>query len=114
MTALAIEAGEHRCLRCRRLLRARTSVVRGYGPVCAARVGRAAATLERLGGRVGAKAAELLVGGGLVPSSHRGVWLVPSSDGTRTYRAHARGCSCPAGVHQRLCAHRCGAVVLAA
>lgn len=113
---LAITAGEHRCLRpgCGRRLTARASVLRGYGPRCWARIRRAAVAAEDSGNPVAAKAATLLRDAALVPSRHPGVWLCPSQDGTRTYRCSTKGCSCPAGVHCRFCAHRFAAYVLAA
>jgi hypothetical protein len=114
---LAIEAGEHRCLRpgCGRRLTARSSVLRGYGPRCWARIRRAAVAAEDSGNAVAAKAATLLRDAALVPSgTHPGIWLCPSQDGSRLYRVSTKGCSCTAGVHCVFCSHRFAAYVLAA
>lgn len=109
----ALTTGEHRCAKCHRLLRAPRSVRRSYGPTCWGRVLRSAAVADASGVAVAVKAAELLTGAALV-HLRRDIFQCPSGDGSRTYLCCPRGCSCPAGVHVRFCAHRFCAAILAA
>jgi hypothetical protein len=99
------------CLRCGRKLTAAASISRRYGRGCAAKIRRAAmeTALAEMTPAQAAKAIELISDGALVPMRRSGVYQVASSDGSTTYLTHTAGCSCPAGIHQRLCFHR-GAV----
>lgn len=51
------------------------------------------------------KARELIADGGLVPTGHAGVFRTVSSDGDVVYLTHAVTCSCPGGLHGRVCYH---------
>lgn len=102
------------CTACGRVLRSARAVRLGYGWRCWAKVQRAARVLEASGNAAAARAAEALLQGAYVKHPHRKVWSVVSGDGTTTYLTHPQGCTCPAGLHQRLCYHRAGAAVLAA
>ena len=92
----ATAAAEARCLRCGRKLTAST----GYGPKCAAKIRKAARehALDGLTAKQAAEAAEIVADGGVIPSAHKGVWLVASGDGSQVYRATPGGhCNCKWG-----------------
>ena len=114
----AAEIPGPRCLRCRRALTAVASISAGYGPGCRARIRAAALTTssaEFTAAQV-ARARELLADGGLIPTSHAGVYQSVSSDGATTYLTHWAGCTCPAGTrgNGRTCYHRAAARILGA
>lgn len=114
---LALTAPEARCLRCGRRLDPCSNERRRYGSLgrsCHARRARAVAALYASRNRAAAQAAELIELGALVPMRRPGFYKVPSSDGTSYYTACSRGCTCPAGIHVRLCKHAVAAAVLAA
>lgn len=118
MTAAITTAGqEHRCLRpgCGRVLRSAKSVAAGYGPKCAAKIRAAALDAARADftPEQAARADELVRDGGLVPANRAGIFLAVSSKGDATYRVHACGCNCPAGLKaNRPCYHQLAARVL--
>lgn len=88
------------CLRCGRALRSATSVSRGYGAWCRAKI-RAAALTAAVRGFKDAqveKARELIADGGLVPTKRTGVFRAASSDGERSYLTHSATCACSAGL----------------
>lgn len=97
--------------RCGRELTAPASVGAGYGPACEARVREtvkavaATYSLAQIG-----RALQLVASGQMTPVD--GGWLVPSSDGLRSYLATASTCNCRAGRHGVPCWH-CAAVMLA-
>jgi hypothetical protein len=98
-----------RCLRCGRHLRAASSIEAGYGRTCRAKIraaAQAAALVDFTPAQV-AKAAELIADGGLVPTNRVGVYRSVGSDGVTIYLTHSAGCSCTAGLRDRLCYHRC-------
>lgn len=100
----SIDTHAARCLRCGRTLRVST----GYGPVCRAKIRRAAmeTALAEMTPVQAAKAIELIRDGAVVPMRRSGVYQVASSDGSVVYLVHTAGCSCKAGIHGRLCYHR--------
>jgi len=105
-----------KCGRCHRTLRTAASIALGYGPTCHRKIRRTATTpaiTTAYKVHQVVKAEELLALGALVPLRH-GVYLVPSQDGSRTYRTHRAACTCPAGlkgVHP--CKHRIAAHMIA-
>lgn len=118
MTTAAETPAAARCLRCRRTLTAAASISAGYGPGCRARIRAAAlatSSAEFTAAQV-ARARELLVDGGLIPTGRAGVYQSVSSDGATTYLTHRAGCTCPAGTrgNGRTCYHRAAARILGA
>lgn len=102
------------CTACGRPLRSARALRRGYGWRCYAKVLRAARVLEASRNMAAAKAAQALLDGAYVRHPHKAVWQVVSSDGSQVYLTHPNGCTCRAGLHDKLCWHRAGAEVLAA
>jgi hypothetical protein len=107
-----------RCLRCHRVLRSASSVSKGYGAWCRAKI-RAAVSAEIVrdftAAQVGA-ARELIADGALVPV-RRSVFRVVSSDGERSYLTHPDGCNCPFGLRRKTakaCKHMLSARILVA
>jgi hypothetical protein len=97
------EAHAARCLRCGRVLLSQTSVARGYGAWCRAKI-RAAALAEALRDFTAAqveKARELIADGGLVPTTRPGVFRAAGSKGDTSYLAHSATCLCPGGLRSR-------------
>ena len=106
-----------KCQSCGRKLTSATSVARGRGPVCTAKVRKAAATAELpCKPEQRAKAAELIEDGGIVPLSRPGVYAASSSDGTAVYvvDVNAGTCTCKAGQNGRYCYHLAAGQILTA
>lgn len=103
------------CLKCGRVLRAASSILRGYGRACWTHVRRAAQSAARLGiaPETAARALELISERAVV-QARRTVFMVVSSDGARVYRTAPQGCTCPAGVKGIPCYHRAAASLLLA
>jgi hypothetical protein len=118
MTAAIITTEQvHRCLRpgCGRVLKSVKSVALGYGPVCAAKIRKAALDEARADftGEQQAKADELIRDGGIVPTPREGVFQAVSSKGDATYLVHGAACNCPAGLRaKRPCYHTLAARIL--
>jgi hypothetical protein len=114
MNAAATTTTHTHCLRCGRALRSAKSTAAGYGPTCQRKV-REAAKAEIIATYKPhqiAKAEELIEQGALIPL-RTGIYLAPSSDGERTYKAHRTACSCPAGIKGvHPCKHRIAAHIL--
>lgn len=112
-----MDAKTTKCGKCKRTLTSAASVALGFGPTCYRKVKQAAkakaiATAYKPHQIV--KAQELLDLGALVPLRGRRVFLVPSSDGTETYRTHRAACTCPAGIKGvHPCKHRIAAHMIA-
>lgn len=104
-----------RCRHCGRILRSAKSVALGYGPTCARKIRKAtAAQADQHKPAAVEKACELIEQGGILPLRGRHVFAVVSSDGERTYKTAAQGCTCPAGIKGRhVCYHRVAAQILA-
>lgn len=103
-----------KCHRCGRALRSETSVSRGYGPTCHAKIVKAAKVADAKPAQV-EKALELIELGGIVPIRGRRVFKAVSSDGTKVYRTAPQGCTCAAGLRGRhLCLHRIAASLMIA
>ncbi|NUP52331.1 MAG: hypothetical protein HOW97_34170 [Catenulispora sp.] len=103
-----------RCRHCGRTLRSLKSVAAGVGPTCARKIRKATAA-QAVAHKPQAieKAVELIEQGGILPLRGRRVFAVVSSDGTRTYKTAAQGCTCPAGLKGRhVCYHRVAAEIL--
>ena len=114
MNAAAATHHHTNCLRCGRRLTSAKSCATGYGPTCTRKV-KAAAKAEIIATYKPhqiAKAEELIEQGALIPL-RTGIYLAPSSDGERTYKAHRTACSCPAGIKGlHPCKHRIAAHIL--
>ena len=108
-------AEQTRCHHCHRVLRSARSIARGYGPTCHRKIRRATAAQATTHKPAAIdKARELIEQHAIVPLRGRRVFAVISSDGTRTYRTAAQGCTCPAGIRGRhVCYHRVAAQILA-
>jgi len=114
MNAAATTHQHTNCLRCGRKLTSAKSCAAGYGPTCKRKVREAAKAevVAQYKPHQIAKAEELIEQGALIPL-RRGIYLAPSSDGTRTYKAHRTACSCPAGIKGlHPCKHRIAAHIL--
>jgi len=108
-------ATEHtRCRHCHRTLRSARSIALGYGPTCARKIRRAtAAQADQHKPAAVEKARELIELGAITPLRGRRIFAVVSSDGARTYKTAAQGCTCPAGIKGRhVCYHRVAAAIL--
>lgn len=107
-----------KCLRCGRALTAGTSVARGYGRSCGARIRTAAEAATRTAEFKPAqvdKAVELIEAGAIVPMRGRRVFAVVSSNGLDRYLTAPQSCTCAAGLKgQHVCYHRVAAHLLAA
>lgn len=97
--------GTVKCQGCGRTLTAPRSVSAGRGPVCRAKIRKAAATAEAKPEQI-AKALELIADGGIVPTSRRGVFRTAGSSGEVIYLTHSETCTCPSGL-RRLTARTC-------
>lgn len=105
-----------KCTRCGRTLTAATSVARGYGRGCQAKIRAAAVAAPHKATQV-AKALELVADGGIVPvrTRHTKVFAVVSTSGTGRYLTAPQACNCKAGLNGRyVCYHRIAAQLLAA
>ncbi len=99
-----------KCGKCFRVLRGPKSIQRGYGRHCHKVVQATIADLENAmeKDRVQKryvdqfnKAIELIELNAIRATWRKGVYLVKSMDGTRTYRTSVTGqCTCPHGVHR--------------
>ncbi|GAA2694383.1 hypothetical protein GCM10010400_69940 [Streptomyces aculeolatus] len=102
------------CLRCRRPLRSPSSVARGYGAHCAAKIRRAAADLADYKPHQITSARQLIADAAIIPL-RRTLFLAVSTDGSAVHRTDARGhCSCPAGLRSARCFHTAAARMLLA
>ncbi len=100
-----------KCIRCGRTLRSETSIARGVGPTCAAKIAKA--TVDAKATTID-KARELIELAALVPVKGRRVFRVVASKGDHTYLTAARNCTCPAGLKGRECYHMAAVRLLAA
>ncbi|WP_018682194.1 DUF6011 domain-containing protein [Actinokineospora enzanensis] len=106
------------CGRCGRTLRSATSIARGYGRTCAAKIAKAtnevAETAEYKPVQI-EKAAELLELRAITRTAPK-IYLAVSSRGDATYSIdqHAGRCDCPAGDRGLRCYHLAAAAILAA
>lgn len=104
-----------RCRHCHRPLRSARSIAAGAGPRCLRKIRDAAKTPTVLAHKATAieKAVELIELGAITPIRGHRIFTVISSDGTRTYKTAAQGCTCPAGIKGRhVCYHRVAAQIL--
>jgi len=112
-----MNATEHHCHRCGRVLRSAKSVSDGYGRTCRAKVTAAAKAkaASEFKPATAAKALELIEMGGIVAIRGRRVFRTVSSDGTRTYLAAPEACNCAAGLKgKHICYHRAAAAIMLA
>lgn len=112
MTA-ATETQSH-CLRCGRVLKSASSVARGMGRTCRAKVTAAeqAADLQDFKPEQIAHAEELIEDGAIVQLRPR-IYRSVSSDGSELYLTAATGqCNCPAGLKNRRCYHAAAVRIL--
>lgn len=102
------------CLRCGRKLTSPTSVAKGYGRGCAAKVRQAAAVHPDYSPAQIESARELIEDGAIVQIRPR-VCRSVSSDGTEMYLTAVTGqCNCPAGLKGRRCYHALATALLLA
>ena len=102
--ATGTPAAEVRCQRCHRILRSAASIIARYGKSCLTAIRREARehALDGLNERQRDQALEIVTDGGVVPSAHKGVWLVTSGDGSQVYRTTPNGqCNCNWGLRTR-------------
>lgn len=112
MKLTANQTEQARCRHCGRTLRSPRSIAVGYGPTCARKIRRATTVADAKPDAI-AKAAELIEQGAIVPLRGRRIFTVISSDGARTYKTAAQGCTCPAGIKGKFtCYHRVAAQIL--
>ncbi|MFD5245024.1 DUF6011 domain-containing protein [Amycolatopsis sp. NPDC058340] len=105
-----------RCTRCGRVLRSTTSIARGYGRTCGARIAAAAKLAAHKPAQV-EKAVELIADGGLVLVRRRRtpVFAVVASNGVDRYLTAAQACNCKAGLRGiSTCYHRIAAQLVTA
>jgi hypothetical protein len=107
-----------RCLRCSRVLRSATSIAKGYGRHCGAKIAVAAKVASAKPAQV-EKARELIELGAIVPLRRRAsgtrVFRVVSSKGDATYLSTAHQCNCAAGLKGRYsCYHELAVQLLVA
>ncbi|MFI6304294.1 DUF6011 domain-containing protein [Amycolatopsis thailandensis] len=105
-----------RCTRCGRVLRSATSIARGYGRTCQAKVRAAAKSSAHKRAQV-EKAVELIADGGLVlvRRAKTRVFQVVASNGTDRYLTAPNACTCKAGLAGRfVCYHRIAAQLVTA
>ncbi len=100
------------CKKCGRLVRSERALASGYGERCRRRLARAERVLAGSRNVTAQKAAEILELGAAVPHGHARVWRIVSSDGTRRYLTHPSGCTCTAGLYQKMCSHRVAVTLL--
>jgi hypothetical protein len=114
MTAAATTQQAH-CLGCGRKLTSAKSIAAGRGRVCAAKVRRAAQTVDTTDYKAHQiqSARELIEDGAIVPLRSV-VFIAVSTDGTETYRTAPTGCNCPAGLKGSRCYHQLAARLLLA
>jgi uncharacterized Zn finger protein len=107
-------AGQTRCRHCHRPLRSPRSIALGAGPTCLRKIRKATAAQAHIHKATAIeKARELIELGAITPLRGRRVFTVISSDGQRTYKTAAQGCTCPAGLKGRhVCYHRVAATIL--
>lgn len=99
MTGTNTTTAPTRCIECGRTLSSTSSIARGRGKSCAAKVRRAAATASTEGftpSQVEA-ATELVEDAGIV-HLRRNIYLTVSTDGTRVHRTTPTRCTCEAGI----------------
>lgn len=94
-----------KCRRCHRKLTDPKSVARGYGRTCAGKVEVAVArATAHVAKPMRAKAVALIALGQITP---KGTFYT-----AKAYRTDGRSCTCPAGLHNRVCYHSVAALIL--
>lgn len=107
MTSTDTTAETIRCRHCRRPLRSAVSRSLGIGPRCAA----IEAAMEGLDDKQAAKALELVADKAVIPTTRKGVYRIPASDGGEAYTTSVTGhCNCRWGLRRtsdaiKPCAH---------
>lgn len=105
-----------RCQSCGRKLTAASSVAAGRGPVCRAKVRKAAQTIDltEFHGWQVDKARELIEQQAIIPSSRPGLYAAVSGDGVTVYLVDATeaSCTCKAAANGRRCYHLAAALIL--
>lgn len=109
-------SGQHHCEGCGRVITSARSIAACRGRWCQAKLRRAqAAQLAAVKPEQHAKAVELIEQRGIVATSRPGVFRTVASKGDAIYLTHSATCTCPAGLHGRLCYHSVAArIILAA
>lgn len=100
------------CTRCGRKLTSPTSITRGYGKGCAAKIRRT--TVEGFKPDQIDAARELIEDGGIIQIRPR-IYRTVSTDGTEYHLTATTGhCTCKAGIRGTRCYHIAAALLLAA
>lgn len=87
-----------KCRRCKRALTSASSIAAQLGPRCAA----IEAAIAGLKPEQAEKALEVIADGGVIPTSHKGVYRVSSSNGDAAYVTAVTGqCSCSWGLRRK-------------
>jgi hypothetical protein len=104
------------CSRCKRTLRAASSIARRIGRHCRALAAAEVAAQADITPEQAEKALQLINDGGLVPLGRAGVYQAVPSSGTGTYWVSVNVCSCPAGQRRpgAKCYHRAAVIALTA
>lgn len=109
-----------KCKRCHRELHAQSSIVAGYGKVCAKRERQErAAAAASISQDTVTRAHEDIEDGAVQPTTFRTrtggrIYLAISSDGSQSYLPTKDSCTCLAGQHDRMCHHRTAVILLVA
>jgi hypothetical protein len=86
------------CRRCRRPLYSASSRILGVGPRCAA----IEAATEGLSAKQVDKMKQVIIDGGVQPTSRPEVWRITNEAGTATHIAHVNGnCTCEFGLRRK-------------
>ena len=96
-----------RCIECGRTLTSPTSIARGRGKGCAAKVRRtmATATTDGFTTKQVDAARELIEDAGVVRLRGH-IYLTVSTNGERVHRTTATRCTCNAGIKEKACYHQ--------
>jgi hypothetical protein len=107
-----------RCHGCGRKLTSAASIAAGRGPVCRAKVRKAAETTDLTAFKDWQvdKARELIEQQAIIPSSRPALYIAVGSDSVTRYvtDAYERSCTCKAAANGRGCYHLAAALILAA
>lgn len=96
---MTTDSTQVKCKRCGRVLRSAKTAAVGIGRTCALREARENALKEAgLTEKQQAEALELLADGAVIPSGHKGVWLVLSRNSEDVHKATPDHCTCMWGL----------------
>ena len=93
-----------RCIRCSRVLTSATSLRKGMGKGCAAKIRKAAADLTEFKAHQIESARELIEDQGIAHIRNN-IFATVSTDGDRIHRSTTDHCTCHAGLKNKACFH---------